>query len=74
VEDDVTWNSYFCAPLVFATMIPFWFLVMYLQAVLVRLPTRHALTMAAWFAPAGATVVWVLLYLVPGLASGVYQW
>lgn len=71
----MTWSSFYSAPLVFATMVPFWLLHTFVLGLLAGLPWREALKWAAIYAPFAATAVWVLLFvLFLGVIGGVQKW
>lgn len=69
------WTSFYCAPVVFAVMLPFWFLVGVAQfRVIGRSTWREALLFASWYSPAASLAVWLTLYALPGFAWGQYAW
>jgi hypothetical protein len=71
----MTWMSFYAAPVVFSTMLPFWFLFTLWQGVAAGMPARKALWFAAGYAPFAAAMVWVLLFvLLLGLIGGVHSW
>lgn len=70
----MTWESFYCAPVVFATMVPFWALMSLGYSWMYGVPARYAVPLAIVWGLFSAVLVWFLLFFLPGYLFGVYEW